>query len=85
MVARVSCATDDQDARARREIIAYLPLDRLLLETDAPFLTPQAHRGHRNEPAYIPLIAEQVAVCLNLPLDTIADATTSNARRLFRI
>lgn len=73
------------NARARREIIARLPLDRLLLETDAPFLTPQAHRGHRNEPAYIPLIAEQVAVCLNLPLDTIADATTSNARRLFRI
>lgn len=73
------------NAAARRELIARLPLDRILLETDAPFLTPQAHRGQRNEPAYIPLIAEQVAVCLSLPLEAVADATTANARRLFRI
>lgn len=68
-----------------RTVAAQIPLDRLLLETDAPFLPPHPHRGKRNEPAYIPLIAERVAGIHNLPLPAIAQQTSSNARYLFHL
>ncbi|NDJ62322.1 MAG: TatD family hydrolase [Chloroflexi bacterium] len=66
-----------------REIAATVPLDRMLLETDGPFLTPTPHRGKRNEPAYIPLIAERLATVKQISLDALAHATTANAERLF--
>lgn len=68
-----------------RRVAAAAPLDRILVETDAPFLTPVPHRGKRNEPAYIPLIAERIAALKGLPLDAFAAATTANAERLFRL
>lgn len=68
-----------------REIIRQLPLDRVLLETDAPFLTPVPHRGERNEPATVRHVAETIASVRGQPVDEIARQTTQNAERLFRL
>jgi TatD DNase family protein len=61
------------------------PLDRLLIETDAPYLAPLPHRGKRNEPAYIVHTLEHLASLKGLPPEQVADATTANARSLFRL
>ncbi|MDX1689311.1 MAG: TatD family hydrolase [Candidatus Promineifilaceae bacterium] len=66
-----------------RAVVERVPLDRLLIETDAPFLSPQAHRGKRNEPAFVQLIATQMAEILGLKEATIAAMTTDNAACLF--
>lgn len=72
-------------ADSLRSIAVRVPLDRLLIETDAPYLTPHPHRGERNEPAYVRLVAEQLAELHSLPLAEIARITTENAARLFRL
>lgn len=61
------------------------PADRLLLETDCPFLTPHPHRGKRNEPAYVPIIAAKLAEVKELSLEDVARITKSNTHRLFGI
>ena len=68
-----------------RDIIAGVPLERLVLETDGPWLAPQARRGKRNEPSYIGEAAAQLAALKGLSLEAVAQATTDNARRLFRL
>ena len=68
-----------------RDAAAIVPLDRILVETDAPFLAPQPHRGERNEPARTRVTAQFLAELRGLPLQTIAEATTANFHRLFRI
>jgi TatD DNase family protein len=68
---------------ALRTIAAEVPLDRLLVETDAPFLAPQPHRGHRNEPAFVVETAKVLAETRRMPLETLAAATTDNFHRLF--
>lgn len=73
-----------KNADQTRRIAAAAPLERILVETDGPFLTPVPHRGKRNEPAYIPLIVERLASVRQMPLAQIAEATTVNAERLFR-
>lgn len=65
--------------------ISRFPLDRILLETDSPYLTPTPHRGERNESSYIPVIARFIADRMGLPVEEIAAATTANARKLFDI
>ena len=65
--------------------IRSIPLDRLLLETDSPFLPPQRYRGQRNEPAYIPLVLEALADIRETGAETIARKTTENAASLFRL
>ncbi len=65
--------------------IERIPLDRLLVETDAPFLAPAPHRGKRNEPTFVEHVAEHVARIRRLPLSEIEQATTENAARLFRL
>lgn len=72
------------NAPDRKAITAALPLDHLLLETDAPFLAPHPYRGKRNEPAYIPLIAEEIARLHNSTLQNVAEKTFSNAMNLFK-
>ena len=64
-------------------VIREIPLDYLLLETDAPFLSPHPYRGKRNEPAYIPIIAEMLANIKQKPLAEIAEQTEKNAKKLF--
>jgi TatD DNase family protein len=68
-----------------RRIAAAAPPDRILVETDAPYLTPAPHRGKRNEPAYVALIAERIAALKQLPFAEFAALTTANAERLFRL
>ncbi len=66
-------------------VVPNVPLDRLLLETDCPYLAPEPNRGKLNQPAYIPIIAEKIALLKNISVAEVAKATTDNARRLFKI
>jgi TatD DNase family protein len=72
------------NAQRRQEIVSQLPLDRLLTETDAPFLAPHPHRGQRNEPAYVRLIADKIALLHSSPTETVAETTCGNAFRLLK-
>ena len=72
-----------KNAQARQEIFAALPLDHLLIETDAPFQTPHPHRGKRNEPSYVRLIADKIALLHARTIEEVAAATSENAGRLF--
>lgn len=72
-----------QNARSLQALVAQLQLDRLVLETDAPYLAPHPYRGQRNEPAYVPLIAAQLAKLLGVTPQAIAAQTTANAERCF--
>ena len=67
----------------RRQVIADLPLENLLIETDAPFLSPHPHRGKRNEPAFVAHIADKIAEIKSRTPQEVADMTTKNAARLF--
>ncbi len=66
-------------------LAADLPMEQIVLETDAPFLAPTPHRGKRNEPAYVRLVAEKLAEVKGLSVEEVARCTTENARRLFRL
>jgi TatD DNase family protein len=72
-----------RNAPELQQTVSELPLDRLLIETDAPFLTPHPHRGKRNEPAYIGLVADKIALIHNLEPEVVKQKTTLNAQRLF--
>jgi TatD DNase family protein len=74
-----------KSAEALREVALALPLERMLVETDAPLLAPQGHRGERNEPARVALVGECLARLRQRPLEEIAAVTSANARRLFRL
>lgn len=65
------------------KVLPDIPLDRIVLETDCPYLAPVPYRGKRNEPAYLKLIAEKVAQLKNVSLAELTEATTANARKLF--
>ena len=67
------------------EVAAAVPLDRILLETDCPYLSPVPHRGQRNESSYIPLIAQKIADLRNIPLAQVAETTTASACQLFKL
>ena len=67
------------------ETVKRIPLDRILLETDAPYLTPVPHRGERNESAYIPIIADFLARQKGVSPEEVAETTTANAKRLFSL
>jgi len=71
------------NARALPEVVRLLPKDRLVIETDCPFLPPQGYRGKRNEPSYIAVTAARVAELRGEPLELTAERTTAAARRLF--
>ena len=67
------------------KVIEQIGLSNVILETDAPYLAPVPYRGKRNEPAYIRLVAEKLSAVCNLPLEKIAELTTENARKLFKL
>lgn len=68
-----------------QRVAAGIPLDRLLIETDAPYLAPAPHRGRRNEPAYVPLVAAKLAQLRGLSLEQVAACTTENFFKLFKL
>ncbi|THF66414.1 TatD family deoxyribonuclease [Pseudothauera nasutitermitis] len=73
-----------KSATALKEVAAKVPLDRLLIETDAPYLAPVPYRGKTNQPAYVVHVAEEIARLRGVPVEQIARATTDNFFRLFR-
>jgi TatD DNase family protein len=74
-----------KNAKQPKEVLARVPLDRLLLETDAPYLTPHPFRGKRNETGYVRYVAEAAAEIKGISLEEIASITTENAKKLLRI
>lgn len=66
-------------------ILAEIPIDKIVLETDAPYLAPVPHRGQRNESSYIPVIAAKIAAIYNISVEEVAAITTKNAERIFGI
>jgi TatD DNase family protein len=72
-----------KNAEEKRNIIKQLPLDKVLIETDAPFLTPVPHRGKRNEPAFVAYIADKIAEIHMKTREQVAEITAANAARLF--
>lgn len=74
-----------KNAHETKEVAKNVPLDRLLIETDAPYLAPHPYRGKRNEPAYVTLVAKQIAELKGMDYEEVCKITTENALRLFRI
>jgi len=72
-----------KNADELRRVAARVPLERIVVETDGPFLTPTPRRGKRNEPAYVPLIVERLATLRQISTEAMGAATTANAERLF--
>ena len=74
-----------KNARKAVEVAQTIPLDRILIETDCPYMAPEPHRGRRNDSRWVPLVARKIAEIRGLPLEAVEEATTENAMRLFRI
>jgi TatD DNase family protein len=74
-----------KNAQDLRDLAKQLPLDRVLIETDSPYLAPVPFRGKTNSPAYVPHVAKAVADAVGLPVAELAAITTSNTRRLFKL
>ena len=70
-------------AQDLRDVAAFVPIDRLLIETDSPYLAPVPHRGKTNNPSYVPHVAKQIADIRQIPLEVVAQATSANFERLF--
>lgn len=73
-----------KSAQDLRDVAAFVPLDRLLIETDSPYLAPVPYRGKTNNPSYVPHVARQLAEVKGVALETIAEATSRNFEQLFR-
>lgn len=74
-----------QNAKAIKEVVEFAPLDRILLETDSPYLAPVPHRGKRNSSLYIPLIAEEIARIKGMEYEEVIAVTNDNAKKMFCI
>ncbi len=85
MFVSFTCNLTFKNASRLRDVAKYGPLERLLLETDAPFLAPQKHRGKRNEPAYITELRDVISQILGVSGEAIEKATTDNAKKLFKL
>ncbi len=72
-----------KNARKAVETAKSIPLNRILIETDCPYMAPEPYRGRRNDPSYVPLVAQKIAELRGLPAATVAQATWDNARKLF--
>jgi TatD DNase family protein len=74
-----------KNAEPLRQVVGKLPLERMFVETDSPYLTPVPHRGKRNEPAFVRFVAETIASIKGMSVEEIAEATTRNVQNLFKI
>jgi TatD DNase family protein len=66
-----------------RDVAAFVPMERMLIETDSPYLTPAPHRGKTNNPSYVPFVAQQIAQIRGLSVEEVARITSDNFDRLF--
>lgn len=73
-----------KNARKLVEVLPKIPKDKLILETDCPYLTPHPHRGKRNEPFYTTFVANKVSELLEIPLEEVETLTTTNTKKLFK-
>ena len=73
-----------KSAHELHQVASFVPLDRILIETDSPYLAPVPYRGKTNNPSYVPWVAKQLAHLRNCPLEQIAQATSDNFERLFK-
>ncbi|MEH7125089.1 TatD family hydrolase [Bacillus sp. JJ1532] len=74
-----------KNAKKPKEVAEVIPMDKLLIETDCPYLAPHPYRGKRNEPSYVKLVAEQIAEIKNVSVEEVARITTENAKKIFGI
>lgn len=74
-----------KNAKKVKEVAKIVPLNRLLLETDAPYMTPVPYRGKENQPAYVKFVAEEIAKLRNISFEEVAEATSENATKLFNL
>ena len=74
-----------KNAVKAKEVLAYVPLERLLVETDCPYMAPVPYRGKRNSSLYIPEIIKVMSEIKGIDYDTIVEATNRNARKMYRI
>jgi len=74
-----------KNAKKLVNVLPKIPREKIVLETDAPYLTPHPHRGTRNEPAYTKFVAEKIAQLLNIPFESVERETTHNAYKLFKL
>jgi TatD DNase family protein len=74
-----------KNARKALEVVEWAPLERLMVETDAPYMAPEPYRGKRCDSRYVYRMAEVIAQVKGLPLETVIEATTRNGKRLFGI
>ena len=74
-----------KNARKILEVVKNVPMDKLLIETDCPYLTPEPYRGKRNDSSYVKLVVEKIADLRGIPVEEVAQATMKNAKELFRI
>lgn len=74
-----------KNAREAKESAKLVPLDKMLIETDAPYLSPEPNRGKRNEPSYVRFVAQELASLREMPFEEIAEITTKNAHQIFRL
>ena len=74
-----------KNAKKPKKVAAEIPVERLLIETDCPYLTPHPYRGKRNEPSYVSYVAEQIAELKQMSYEALAKKTTENAKKLFGI
>jgi TatD DNase family protein len=74
-----------KSAKDLKDVACRVPLERMLIETDSPYLAPMPHRGKRNEPAYVRHVAEEIAGLRGISLEQVGEATSRNFRDLFRI
>lgn len=74
-----------KNAKTPKEVAKEIPLEYLLIETDAPYLAPHPYRGKRNEPSYVPLVAEEIARLKGITVEEVAKATTENATKFFKL
>jgi len=72
-----------KNAADLREVASFVPMDRMLIETDSPYLAPMPYRGKTNNPSYVPLVAQQIAELKSLPIETVAEMTSLNFEQLF--
>lgn len=74
-----------KNGKKLKEVVEYMPLDRILLETDSPYLSPEPNRGQRNSSLNLPFVAEKIAEIKNISVDEVIQATYDNARRVYKL